>query len=145
VLGHSYGSLVVGEAAVRPGLAADGVIFVASPGVGVESAAQLHVPRGEVWSTTARDDLIRLAVSPRQLWNDAATAAALPPVLGPAVALATPPEELWFGHDPSDPAFGGRVFASQPDAGHMGYWDPGRPALDTIASIALGTGGERRR
>ena len=138
VLGHSYGSLVVGEAAARPGLAADGVIFVASPGVGVASASQLHVPPGEVWSTTARSDIVRFAMSPRDLLNDVATAAALPPVLGPALALATPPEQLWFGRDPNDPAFGGHVFASQPDAGHVGYWDRGRPALDAIASIAVG-------
>jgi hypothetical protein len=139
VLGHSYGSLVVGKAAAGPGLDADSVIFVGSPGVGVDSAAQLRVPRGQIWSTTSRSDIIQYAaVAPRSVIADVVTAGTMP-VIWPAVAFATPEDDLWFGRNPSDPAFGARVFASQPDAGHLGYWDPGRPALDAITSITLGT------
>ncbi|HEV8174845.1 MAG TPA: alpha/beta hydrolase, partial [Actinoplanes sp.] len=139
VLGHSYGSLVVGRAAAGPGLDADSVVFVGSPGVGVDSAAQLHVPSDQIWSTTSRSDIIQYAaVAPRSVIEDVFTAVTMP-VIGPAVAFATPEDELWFGRNPSDPAFGARVFGSQPDAGHLGYWDPGRPALDAIASITLGT------
>jgi hypothetical protein len=139
VLGHSYGSLVVGRAAAGPGLDADSVVFVGSPGVGVDSAAQLHVPSDQIWSTTSRSDIIQYAaVAPRSVIEDVFTAVTMP-VIGPAVAFATPEDELWFGRNPSDPAFGARVFGSQPDAGHLGYWDPGRPALDAITSITLGT------
>ena len=42
VLGHSYGSLVVGTAARDHGLAADALVFVGSPGVGVDRAAELR-------------------------------------------------------------------------------------------------------
>jgi pimeloyl-ACP methyl ester carboxylesterase len=66
VLGHSYGSLVVGTAAQAPGPIADDVVFVGSPGVGA------------------------------------------------------------------------RTFPSQPDAGHTGYWDRGRPALDALTNITVG-------
>ena len=125
VLGHSYGSLVVGEAARTPGLAADDVVFVGSPGVGVDSADQLKVP--EVWSSTSRTDVIQYAaVSPKVL-------------LGPAAAFARPERDLWFGHNPSDPAFGAHVFASQFAAGHLGYWDRGGVALDAITGIMLGS------
>ncbi|MFC7535310.1 alpha/beta hydrolase [Actinoplanes sp. GCM10030250] len=113
VLGHSYGSLVVGRAATGGPLETDRVVFVGSPGVGVDSAADLTVPAERVWSSTSRTDVIRLA--------------AVPP--GP---------ELWFGRDPSTPGFGGQTFGSQPDAGHLGYWDRGRPALDAMATLTLG-------
>ncbi|MEV6299331.1 alpha/beta hydrolase [Actinoplanes sp. NPDC051861] len=106
VLGHSYGSLVVGRAATGGPLEADRLIFVGSPGVGVDSAADLTVPAGQVWASTARSDVIR--------------------------------HVTWFGRDPSEPGFGGRVFPSQPDAGHSGYWDAGGPALDALATLTLG-------
>jgi len=139
VLGHSYGSLVVGHAAVDPEFAADGVVFVGSPGVGVDRAADLCVPAGHVWSTTSRSDVIQYApVAPGSLLGDLATAATVP-VIGAGIAFAIPEDDLWFGRNPSDPSFGARVFRSQPDAGHVGYWDPGRPALDAITAIALGT------
>ena len=137
VLGHSYGSVVVGAAAAGP-LAADSVVFVGSPGVGVGSAAELSVPAGQVWSSTSRSDVIQyLAVSPKSLVHDLPLAGGVP-VLGPALAFGTPERDLWFGHNPSDPGFGARVFASQADGGHLGYWDHGRPALDALAGITLG-------
>jgi alpha/beta hydrolase family protein len=137
VLGHSYGSLVVGKAAAGPGMAADSVVFVGSPGVGVDSAAQLHLPPDRIWSTTSRSDVIQYAaVAPGGLLKDIAATAVLP---GTAVlAFGKPEDDLWYGRNPSDPAFGARTFASQPDAGHLGYWDRGRPALDALATITLG-------
>ncbi|WP_229073922.1 alpha/beta hydrolase [Actinoplanes sp. DH11] len=135
VLGHSYGSLVVGAAAAGP-FAADEVVFVGSPGVGVDAAAGLAVPPDHVWSTTSRTDVIQYAaVSPRGLPGDLALAGV--PLIGPALAFGTPERDLWFGRNPSDTGFGAQVFASQADAGHLGYWDPGRPALDALARITL--------
>ncbi|GIF12325.1 alpha/beta hydrolase [Actinoplanes teichomyceticus] len=131
VLGHSYGSLVVGKAAAG-GMDADRVVFVGSPGVGVDSAAQLGLPAGQVFSSTSRSDPIQwLAVSPGTMVRDLAIGLT-------GTALAGPAEDLWFGHNPSDPGFGARVFASQGDGGHLGYWEPGRPALDALATITLG-------
>ncbi|MET0422717.1 MAG: alpha/beta hydrolase [Actinoplanes sp.] len=139
VLGHSYGSLVVGKAAADAGLAADSVVFVGSPGVGVDSAGALRVPTGEVWSSTSRSDVIQWApVAPGGLARDLAVAAVVP-IAGPWLAFGRPEQDLWFGTNPSDPAFGARIFASQPDGGHLGYWDRDRPALDALATITLGT------
>jgi hypothetical protein len=139
VLGHSYGSLVVGSAAARPGLAADDVVFAGSPGVGVDSAADLHVPPGRVWSTTSRTDIVQwAAVSPRSLAEDLLLSRAVPG--GALAAFGRPEDDLYFGTNPSDPAFGARVFASRPNAGHLGYWDPGSESLDALAAIATGRG-----
>jgi hypothetical protein len=138
VIGHSYGSLVVGKAAVEPGLAADNVVFVGSPGVGVDSVRDLGMPADRVWSSTSRSDVIQYAaVAPGGLARDLAVAGGLPGA-GPWLAFGRPENDLWFGHNPSDPAFGARVFTSQPGGGHLGYWDGGRPALDTLAAITLG-------
>lgn len=134
VLGHSYGSLVVGVAARDQGLDADALVFVGSPGVGVDHAAALRMPPGQVWSATAPDDVIRLTRPPGELAGRALLAGT---PLGPLAALRPDDHELWFGPDPSDPRFGGRRFPSG-RYGHTGYWEPGNPALDGMARIVLG-------
>ncbi|MGQ5259686.1 alpha/beta hydrolase [Micromonospora sp. ZYX-F-536] len=135
VLGHSYGSLVVGTAAREHGLAADALVFVGSPGVGATHAAELGVPPGQVWASSAPDDVIRLARPADELARRALLGAApLATVLGWPDRTG---HELWFGHDPADPGFGGRVFPSD-RRGHAGYWDPGNPALDGMARVVLG-------
>ncbi|MFG1844187.1 alpha/beta hydrolase [Micromonospora carbonacea] len=133
VLGHSYGSLVVGTAARDHGLAADALVFVGSPGVGVDRADGLGLPAGEVWASTAPDDGIRLAPAPDELPRRVLRG------LSPLAAVLTGRDDhaLWFGHDPADPGFGGRTFPSGRH-GHTGYWDPANPALDGMARIVLG-------
>jgi pimeloyl-ACP methyl ester carboxylesterase len=140
VLGHSYGSLVVGAAARDHGLAADSLVFVGSPGVGVDHAADLTTPDVRIWSTTARDDPIQYGALGRgEVLGRLATAVALP-LVGFPLAFGRPGRELWFGRNPSDAGFGARIFSG--DArGHMGYWETGNPALDGMARIALGTAG----
>ncbi|SCE78556.1 Alpha/beta hydrolase [Micromonospora viridifaciens] len=133
VLGHSYGSVVVGIAARDHGLSADALVFVGSPGVGVEHAGELRMPPGQVWVSTAPDDVIRLARPPEELARRAMLAGT---PFGPAAA-ALHGHELWFGRDPSDPGFGARRFPSG-RYGHSGYWEPGNPALDGMARIMLG-------
>ncbi|WP_433387724.1 alpha/beta hydrolase [Micromonospora sp. KLBMP9576] len=136
VLGHSYGSLVVGTAARDHGLAAGALVFVGSPGVGVAHAGELGLPPGQVWASTAPDDVIRLARPPDELARRALLDAS--PV-GPAIGrlLGVPERELWFGQDPSHPGFGGRTFPSGRH-GHTGYWAADNPALDGMARVVLG-------
>ncbi|MDM4720765.1 alpha/beta hydrolase [Micromonospora sp. WMMA1363] len=135
VLGHSYGSLVVGISARDHGLAADALVFLGSPGVGVDHARDLGLPSGQVWASTATDDVIRLACPPEELFRRALLVAG---PLGAAVTLLDGPDrELWFGRDPSDPRFGGRTFPSG-RYGHTGYWHPDNPALDGLARVVLG-------
>ncbi|MEV0727944.1 alpha/beta hydrolase [Polymorphospora sp. NPDC050346] len=139
VVGHSYGSLVVGSAARDHGLAADDLVLVGSPGVGVDHARDLGLPAGRVWASTAGNDVIRYVPSVGALAGDLALGVALPGI-GPVLAFSRPGDDLWFGHDPSDRDFGARVFASDPN-GHTGYWDHDNRALDAMARIALGDAG----
>jgi hypothetical protein len=61
VLGHSYGSLVTGKAALlRPGRLADELIFVGSPGVGVDHATELGLPGEHVWVGEDRNDPVAM-------------------------------------------------------------------------------------
>jgi uncharacterized protein YukE len=57
VIGHSYGSVTVGYAAMN-GLAADDVAFIGSPGVGASTVDQLSPGAGHVWAGAAEHDPI---------------------------------------------------------------------------------------
>jgi hypothetical protein len=57
VMGHSYGTTVVGAAASGDGgLHADDIIALASPGMDVDHASDLNIDPNHVWIGTARDD-----------------------------------------------------------------------------------------
>ncbi|MFI6323438.1 alpha/beta hydrolase [Nonomuraea sp. NPDC050556] len=61
ILGHSYGSLVTGKAALlRPGRLADDLIFVGSPGVGVDHAKDLGIGAEHVWVGEDRNDPVAM-------------------------------------------------------------------------------------
>ncbi|HCT81438.1 MAG TPA: hypothetical protein DGG94_12470 [Micromonosporaceae bacterium] len=63
VIGHSYGSVVIGVAERDGDLAAHDLVALGSPGMGVAQASQLRDPT-QVWSSTAINDPIRLAAGP---------------------------------------------------------------------------------
>ena len=115
VIGHSYGTTVVGEATQAPGgLRADDVVLAASPGINVDNAAAMHVPDGtaHVWAT--RDD------------ND--------PIVW---------AEGFHDTDPVTPAFGAHVFNAGVGpsgllAAHSYYFDPSSPAMANFGQIATG-------
>ncbi|GAB3722414.1 hypothetical protein GCM10027598_37140 [Amycolatopsis oliviviridis] len=130
VMGHSYGTTVVGHAARDGGLAADELVFVASPGVGAHDVSQLHldgVDPGEtgkhVHSTVAEHDMINLAN---------VEIAGYDPILG---------------QDPTDADFGGQVFTSAPGTdgwggysteAHSEYWEDNNPSLNNLGQIIAG-------
>lgn len=114
VVGHSYGTTVIGHTAAGDGgISADDLVFVASPGVGVDHAGSLGVSPDHVWSTTAEYDAI----------NDVAG---------------------WHGRDPSGTSFGGNVFDSAPGdpddrrGTHSDYWDRGNGSRTGMAGIITG-------
>ena len=127
VVGHSYGSLVVGTAAREHGLPVDDLVFVGSPGVGADHAGDLGGPT--VWASTARWDVI----------HGTALADRVPEWLDRDVT-----EDRWHGRDPGDPGFGARTFTSAPGhwydpvAAHNSYFEAGNPALAAIGAIARG-------
>lgn len=121
VIGHSYGSTLVGIAGQR-GLAADDIAVVGSPGVGASSAQGLTPGAGHVWSGGAEHD--------------------------PVVQIT---QGSWFTDDdsgvgPYDKAFGANQFdTTNPLAGaggHAEYYAEGSPALRNLAVISTGDYGE---
>ncbi|WP_344078688.1 alpha/beta hydrolase [Luedemannella helvata] len=135
VLGHSYGSLVVGATARDAGLNADDVVFVGSAGVGVPSADRLELPAGHVWSSTARSDPFAYAAPGfGQFVRDAAHNVTAP--FSRWYADPVPNVDMWHGHNPSDRTFGANVFTSDPRGGHSGYF--AGAGLENIARIAVG-------
>lgn len=138
VLGHSYGTTVVGFAARDHGLNADDVIFVGSPGVGVQHAADLHLNPSHVWASRAQYDPIQVAVNPEQL------AKSVPGPGGWIAQAEWPGRQYRFGMDPSDSHFGGQGFRSGPGnplhpmATHSEYWDDRSESLRNIGRIAVG-------
>ncbi|WP_434581838.1 alpha/beta hydrolase [Carbonactinospora thermoautotrophica] len=140
VIGHSYGSTVVGFTARDKGLDVDDVIFVGSPGVGVDHARDLGIDPDHVWSSTAKNDPIQYSPSldPRDIGDGQ--------------------DDLIHGANPSKPEFGGRVFESAPgdpmtqweknDWGipvpqfsakaHSQYWDDNSPSLMKMGEIIAG-------
>ncbi|MEU8693603.1 alpha/beta hydrolase [Streptomyces sp. NPDC048665] len=120
LLCHSYGSVVCGRAA--PGLDADDIALVGSPGTGAGSAAALHT-RARVWAARGGDDWI--AHVPHTSVH----------LFGTAIG---------FGTDPVSRAFGARVFDAG-DAQHSGYFTPGSASLANLARITLGETSEVTR
>ncbi len=127
VIGHSYGSLVVGLTARLPAapapatLRADEVVFVASPGVGAERAAQLLLPADRVWAGRAGTDPIQLVFWPGKV----AGALGLDPITA-------------FGPDPTSAAFGARRLDTGGARGHSSYFDAGTQSLDELGDIVAG-------
>jgi len=112
LLGHSYGSTVIGLAApYLPHQVTDIAVF-GSPGMGVGSAAQLHT-RARVWAGQSTQDWIR--------WV-------------PGVRLFG----LGHGRKPIDPAFGARIFPTVDVTDHDHYLSTGTDSLRALASIAAG-------
>jgi hypothetical protein len=154
LVGHSYGSLLLGTA-LADGLAADlpprhDIVFIGSPGTGVDTAADLGIDPGHVWAGGTDDDIvIRLRSLPGL--------AALAP-LGLGTALAGWAVDELYGTIPTDPGFGARVFAAG-DGGHSDYLasevvttDDGRvcrtveaASMALTAIVAIATGRTRRR
>lgn len=134
VVGHSYGSVVVGYADRDVDLAADDLVFVGSPGTGVDRADQLNTSPGHVWASTAEHDVIKAAAR--------LPTVGLPSPLRPALGLDV--EQMWFGRNPTDPDFGGHVFTSDPGSpwhpidAHNAYFDNGGAGLANLARIVVG-------
>lgn len=154
-IGHSYGSRTVGAASQEhggiPGV--DDIVFVGSPGVGVDSADELGVGRDHVFVGAAANDVVTKLPSK----GESAVGAAEMLFGGPAAAYVfgdlvdRKDDDLWFGKDPASEAFGARRFEvgeGPPLVGrgkvtidaHSEYFDPeiDRKSVENMALIAAG-------
>ncbi|MBV9026300.1 MAG: hypothetical protein JO362_21480 [Streptomycetaceae bacterium] len=127
VIGHSYGSTVVGAALGHYGMHADDAVFVGSPGVTVDHAADLHMDPSHVWAG--------------HMQNDVVPSSSLPASADPAKYLDDYSER--YGTDPVSREFGGRAFASgygqgDPASSHSDYWNAGSLSLSNMTHIVTG-------
>jgi Alpha/beta hydrolase len=138
VLGHSYGSVVVGVAQRNGGLHADDLIFVGSPGVGVDNVSDLHMSGSHVWSSHTGNDPILGAKNMR----DTVVAGSASAVVPGALVGAFGSDHLLYGTNPDSPNFGGQNFASQDGTpgvqAHSDYWNLNSPSLSNMAHIIAG-------
>ncbi len=125
VIGHSYGTTLVGAAASgQHHLAADNVIAVASPGMLVDHASDLHIaPGGTVYAMTDPHDPIGPANLVTQF------------TLGP-----NPTRSDFGAHD----LYAGTNLGTGPDksfpslAAHGGYWNDSTPSLANLGAVIAG-------
>ncbi|AOR37204.1 hypothetical protein BFF78_20035 [Streptomyces fodineus] len=120
LLCHSYGSVVCGRAA--PGLDADDIALVGSPGTGADSVKALHT-NARIWAARGGDDWVGVV---------------------PHISVDLFGTTVGFGTDPVSRPFGARVFDAA-DADHSGYFTPGSAALANLARITLGETSEVTR
>ncbi len=121
VIGHSYGSTVVGAAATTQRLIADDLVLLGSPGAMAEHVDQLSVPRGRVFVGEAPYDLVAdlgaFGADPGDVSFGATRIRAVP---GPEVS--------W-----RDRLSGGD---------HSHYFDSGSESLRNITRVVVGRGAE---
>ncbi len=129
VVGHSYGSTVVSDAATY-GMRANDVVLVGSPGTDrAHSAADLHLmPGGHLYVGAASGDVVTW--SPGQV---------RPGLLWPSVG--------GLGDDPAADGFGSTRFKAEvpgnsvnPVYDHLHYFDDGSESLFAIADVVSGHG-----
>ncbi|WP_406284660.1 alpha/beta hydrolase [Embleya sp. NBC_00896] len=121
VIGHSYGSVVLGQAAHQSGgLAAKDIIVVGSPGMHVKRAADLHADPKHVWVGAAQGDVV----------TDIGSGAHAPIVNHGGIKRRVTPD---------DADFGANRFTSDGAKGHSEYWSTSHSAsLDNQAAIVAG-------
>ncbi|WP_128817888.1 alpha/beta hydrolase [Streptomyces sp. S063] len=157
-IGHSYGSRTVGAAAQESGgiPGVDEIVFVGSPGVGVDSADDLGVGREHVFVGAAANDIVTKVPSK----EESATGLVEMLYRGPAAAYILGgladggDDDVWFGRDPASESFGARRFEVgdgpfviekgklNVDA-HSEYFDPeiDRASVENMALIIAGHAG----
>jgi Alpha/beta hydrolase len=111
LLGHSYGSTVIGLAARHLPAAVTDLAAFGSPGMGVDTAAELGTT-ARVWAGLAKGDAMRFV---------------------PGVRLFG----LGHGRQPADPAFGATLFPVRDVADHDHYLAAGTDSQASLARIAL--------
>ncbi len=108
VIGHSYGTTVVGiSASKNGGLDADNICVVGSPGMGVDHAKDLNIDPDHFYTGVAEDDPIRNVT------------------------------DMSLGTTPNKSDFGGTRFKVDTH-GHSGYWNDGSDSLDNQGKIIAG-------
>ncbi|MCE7031118.1 alpha/beta hydrolase family protein [Lysobacter sp. GX 14042] len=122
VIGHSYGSTVVGTAdALDGGLGVDDIIALGSPGMGYEQPSNV----GFLFDDITIGDVGEMNIDADHFWagansNDVVTYTQA------------------HGNSPVDWSFGGQRIATGDLSGHSSYWDNGSESMRNQAYIITG-------
>lgn len=131
VVGHSYGSTTVSDAAAAYGMHADDVVLVGSPGTDLaHSAADFHLsPGGHLYVGAASGDAVT--------WSPGHVTG--PGLIGPTLG--------GLGDDPAVDGFGATRFKAEvpgytgnPVYDHSHYFDNGSESLFSISDVVSGHG-----
>ncbi|WCD87911.1 hypothetical protein KPP03845_104312 [Streptomyces xanthophaeus] len=171
-LGHSYGSLTVGQAAQLNGgiPGADDIILVGSPGTGAQHADQLNVGKDHVFVGASDHDPVSMLPNKTEshgvlsgagggLLSGGIPGALVGGTIGYFVGDAlTDDNQIYFGMDPANKDFGANRFLVQdgpkmfiegdgPMDAHSNYFNPekDKDSSSNIARIIAGHSGEITR
>jgi pimeloyl-ACP methyl ester carboxylesterase len=130
VVGHSYGSTVVADAAARYGMRANDVVLIGSPGTDLaRSAADFHLAGGHLYVGAASGDVVT--------WSP-------PQVSGPGLIGVS---FGGLGNDPAVDGYGSTRFKAEvpgnsvnPVADHLHYFDDGSESLFSMSDVVSGHG-----
>lgn len=127
VIGHSYGATVVGtaDALDGPGLAANDIVAMGSPGMGYEADERRPGWGPFKIDSPLIDDISDMHIGKDHFW---AGAASNDPVTYTEV----------HGNSPVDWSFDGQRVATGSASGHSDYWKPDTEALRNQAYIVTG-------
>jgi pimeloyl-ACP methyl ester carboxylesterase len=139
VIGHSYGSTTVADAAAAFGMRTDDVVLVGSPGTDLaKRAADFHLPEGgHLYVGAASSDPVT------HLGGKQIPITPFPPT---PFDIPTQGIPVGLGVDPAVDGFGSTRFKAEvpgfnnPFSDHSEYFTPGGESLYAIADIASGNG-----
>ncbi|PJE94459.1 hypothetical protein CUT44_30020 [Streptomyces carminius] len=134
VIGHSYGTTVVGDASYGKELATDDIIAIASPGMLAPHASDLTTGTEHTWSMAAPfpDDPVPFGGKVAGLGGIG---------FGVSTWNGIPYDVGWTRHVPSDESFGAKRLATD-SKDHSGYWDQDSVSMKNQAYITVGKYGK---
>jgi Alpha/beta hydrolase len=133
-IGHSYGTAVVAEAALRgDGLAVNDIVVAGSPGMHTDNAANLNIEPRHVWAGSAPGD----PFSDPNEYPAVVAGEAVGGVGGGVVTGLTLAFDHGHGISPHQPEFGANQFHVD-TSGHSDYWKQGSESLLNQAYIVVG-------
>jgi hypothetical protein len=140
-VGHSYGSTVVGEAALGGGFHVDDIVTAGSPGMHTDHARNLNIGPEHVWAGSAEDDPVS---NPGGHAHWVQTGANV--LFGPLGGLVAGPvfvdaEDDGHGPSPHYSDFGANRYVTD-TPGHSRYWDENSQSLRNQASVVVGLYGD---
>ena len=130
VIGHSYGSTLIGVTAEQHhGLPVDDTVVLGSPGMRVDRVEQLGISRQHFYAGLAEGGEILNARDPVVTMSDPN---------GPGTGLRVGREtELWHGTNPAADRFGGQRLEVGP-GNHSSYWNTDDGRLDNLGAVVSG-------